>query len=144
MASVDYKENYQHGDGVFPTDHMEHPCNTSNQCLKSVGDNTKLWVNPKKSLDLKQSFPADMFGFATNGEFSAISNYLKNHGGFELDEVSAGRALQAFVGQLCLVASCLLYMLVGHFTKQLQLTNSFQNHWPPCHQYSKIPSYFLS
>ena len=31
---------------------------------------------------------ADMFGFASNGELASVTNYLRTHGGFELEQVS--------------------------------------------------------
>ena len=60
--------------------------------IKIVGELRKIARSKTKS------FLVDMFGFATNGEFSAVSKYLKNHGGFELGKVSAVGVLQAFMG----------------------------------------------
>ena len=35
-----------------------------------------------------KSLLADMFGFASNGELANATNYLRIHGGFELEQVS--------------------------------------------------------
>ena len=33
------------------------------------------------------SLLADMFGFASDGKFDNVANYLRSHGGFELEQV---------------------------------------------------------
>ena len=45
--------------------------------------------DPKRQSGSKmKSFIADAFGFASNGELHNVQNYLKSHGGFELELVS--------------------------------------------------------
>ena len=66
--------------------------------IKIVGEPWKLGGSKVKS------FIVDMFGFATNGELGGVSNYLKSHGGFELEQVSVCGPLQALTGRLCSVA----------------------------------------
>ena len=77
--------------------HSTPPTDASSQW----GHNIKIVGEPRKiAVSKTKSFLADMFGFVTNGEFSAVSNYSKNHGGFELEQVSAAEVLQAFMGRL--------------------------------------------
>ena len=74
---------------------MTPPTDASSQW----GHNIKIVGKPRKIAGSKtKSFLTDMFSFATDGEFSAVSNYLINHGGFKLEHGSAGGALQAFAG----------------------------------------------
>ena len=35
----------------------------------------------------RKSFMADMYGFSTNGELTAVCNYLRAHGGYEIEQV---------------------------------------------------------
>ena len=52
------------------------------------GDNILVVGDPKRQSGSKvKSFIADSFGFASNGELHNVSNYLKTHGGFELEMV---------------------------------------------------------
>ena len=52
------------------------------------GDNNLVVGDPKRQSGSKvKSFIADSFGFASNGELHNVSNYLKTHGGFELEMV---------------------------------------------------------
>ena len=54
--------------------HMILPTDASSQW----GHNIKIVDEPRKITGSKmKSFLADMFGFAINGEFNAVSNYLK-------------------------------------------------------------------
>ena len=32
---------------------------------------------------------ADMYGFETDGELAAVCNYLRTHGGYEIEQVSS-------------------------------------------------------
>ena len=44
--------------------------------------------NPKKVTGSKRkSFMADMYGFKTDGELAGVRNYLRFHGGFEIEQV---------------------------------------------------------
>ena len=52
------------------------------------GDNILVVGDPKRQSGSKvKSFIANSFGFASNGELHNVSNYLKIHGGFELEMV---------------------------------------------------------
>ena len=52
------------------------------------GDNILVVGDPKRQSGSKvKSFIADSFSFASNGELHNVSNYLKTHGGFELEMV---------------------------------------------------------
>ena len=52
------------------------------------GDNILVVGDPKRQSGSKvKSFIADSFGFTSNGELHNVSNYLKTHGGFELEMV---------------------------------------------------------
>ena len=56
--------------------------------LSQWGHNIKIVGEPREIGGSKiKSFMADMFGFATNGELSRVSNYLKTHRGLELEQV---------------------------------------------------------
>ena len=65
--------------------HSAPPSDSTSQwghSIKIVGD-------PRKPSGSKaKSFIADMFGFASNGELASVTNYLKIHGGFKLEQVS--------------------------------------------------------
>ena len=44
--------------------------------------------NPKKVTGSKRkSFMVDMYGFGTDGELAGVCNYLRSHGGFEIQQV---------------------------------------------------------
>ena len=74
--------------------HSMPPTDVSSQW----GHNIKIVGEPRKLGGSKvKSFMADMFGFTTN-ELSGVSNHLKNHGGFELEQVSVAGVLQALTG----------------------------------------------
>ena len=45
--------------------------------------------NPKKVTGSKRkSFMVDMYGFETDGELVGVCNYLRSHGGFEIEQVA--------------------------------------------------------
>ena len=52
------------------------------------GHNIKVVGLPQKEFRTKRSFIVDMFGFALNGELNNMTNYLRSHGSFELEQVS--------------------------------------------------------
>ena len=77
--------------------------------------------NPKRITGSKRkSFMADMYGFSTDGELSAVCNYLRTHGGYKI-----GTGIIIFVqrkGPICRVSwlivigqatGCLLLMWVA-------------------------------
>ena len=39
----------------------------------------------------RKSFMDDMYGFETDGELAAVCNYLRTHGGYEIEQVSSLR-----------------------------------------------------
>ena len=41
---------------------------------------------PRGSLDPEEKV-ADMYGFETNGELTAVCNYLRTYGGYEIEQV---------------------------------------------------------
>ena len=46
--------------------------------------------NPKRITgSRRKSFMADMYGFKTDGELAAVCNYLRTHGGYEIEQVSS-------------------------------------------------------
>ena len=52
------------------------------------GHNIKVMGLPRReSGTKKKSLLADMFGFALDGELNNVANYLRSHGGFELEQV---------------------------------------------------------
>ena len=53
------------------------------------GHNIKIVGLPQKESGSKvKSFLVDMFRFASNSELTNVINYLRSHGGFELEQVS--------------------------------------------------------
>ena len=65
--------------------HSMPPSDSTSQwghSIKIVGDPR----NPSGSKS--KSLLADMFGFASNGELANVTNYLRTHGRFELEQVS--------------------------------------------------------
>ena len=64
--------------------HKAPPSNASSQW----GHNIKVVGLPRReSRTKKKSLLADMFGFASDGELNNVANYLRSHGGFELEQV---------------------------------------------------------
>ena len=64
--------------------HSAPPFNSTSQwghSIKIVGD------PGKPSGSKAKSFLTYMFGFASNGELASVTNYLRTHGGFELELV---------------------------------------------------------
>ena len=54
-----------------------------------MGHNIKIVGLPQKESGFKEkSFLADIFGFASYGELNNVTNYLRSHGSFELEQVS--------------------------------------------------------
>ena len=46
--------------------------------------------NPKRITgSRRKSFMANMYGFETDGELAAVCNYLRTHGGYEIEQVSS-------------------------------------------------------
>ena len=45
--------------------------------------------NPKQVTGSKRkSFMVDMYGFETDGELAGVCNYLRSHGGFEIEQAT--------------------------------------------------------
>ena len=53
------------------------------------GHSISIFGNPKRITgSRRKSFMADMYGFETDGELAAVCNYLRTHGGYEIEQVS--------------------------------------------------------
>ena len=64
--------------------HQTPPSDSSSQW----GHNIKVVGLPQRESGTKQkSLLADMFGFTSDGELNNVTNYLRSHGGFELEQV---------------------------------------------------------
>ena len=64
--------------------HQAPPLDSSSQW----GHNIKIVGLPQReSGSRKKSYIADMFGFTTDGELHNVTNYLRSHRGFELEQV---------------------------------------------------------
>ena len=56
--------------------------------LSQWGHSISIARNPKRITGSKRkSFMADMYSFETDGEPAAICNYLRTHGGYEIEQV---------------------------------------------------------
>ena len=52
------------------------------------GHSISIFGNPKRITgSRRKSFMADMYGFETDGELAAVCNYLRTHGGYEIEQV---------------------------------------------------------
>ena len=52
------------------------------------GHNISTVGNPKKITgSRRKSFMANMYSFETDGELAGVCNYLRSHGGFEIEQV---------------------------------------------------------
>ena len=84
----DEAQDREYGGRIFPADDLVQLAPPSDS-TSQWGHNIKIVGLPWKEFGSKvKSFLADMFGFASNSDLTNVTNYLRSHGGFELEQVS--------------------------------------------------------
>ena len=68
--------SFSGGWGLHQLKHLEH-----GYSITIAGDPKRVAGSKRKG------FMADMYGFATDGELAAVGNYLRTHGGYEIEQV---------------------------------------------------------
>ena len=85
--------------------HQAPPSDTSGEW----GHNIKVVGLPwRESGTKKKSLLADMFGFTSDGELNNVTNYLRSHGGFELEQVRTNATCVQYFATKQLVDFCLV------------------------------------